>query len=112
MAADPAESLGARIRSALPAPALMRVSSEEAEDMGAFLINIRTDLRLARESCAAVARLFPAWTGAMARLTEEIAALEAEAQLYAALAEARLAPAPAGRTGLAAFEAASAGERG
>jgi len=86
MSADPAER---------PAPAaLVRVPAEEAEDMGLFLANIRTDLGLARQSAAAVARLFPAWGPAMARLTAEIAALDAEAALLVALAQAGLAPAP------------------
>jgi hypothetical protein len=88
--------LARHIRCTVPAEALMRVSAEEAEDMGLFLANIRTDLGLARQSSEAVARLFPAWAPAMARLTAEIAALDAEAALLVALAQAGLAPAPAG----------------
>jgi hypothetical protein len=88
--------------------ALIRVPAEEAEDMGLFLANIRTDLGLARQSAAAVARLFPAWGPAMARLTAEIVALDAEAALLVALAQAGLAPAPG--AGLAASEAGAAAE--
>ena len=76
-----APDLARRTRCTVPADALARVSPEEAEDMGLFLANIRTDLGLARQSAAAVARLFPAWGPAMARLTAEIAALDAEAAL-------------------------------
>ena len=98
----------------LPAPAsaagaLVRVPAAEAEDMRLFLDNLRADLGSARASCATVARLFPAWAPAMARLTAEIAALDAEAALYVALAQAALAPAPG--AGLPAFEAAGAGGR-
>ena len=78
--------------------------------MAAFLGNIRSDLRSARLSCETVARLFPAWTRAMARLATEVAALEAETALYVAIAEAGLAPTPAERAGRAAFEAPSSGE--
>src|SRR5579864_5662613 len=87
----PAESLRSPTAHAA---VLVRVPSEEAEDMGAFLANIRADLGQARQSAAAVARLFPAWAPAMARLQAEIAALDAEAELYLALAQAGLAPAP------------------
>jgi hypothetical protein len=91
-----APDLARRTRCTVPADALARVSPEEAEDMGLFLANIRTDLGLARQSAAAVARLFPAWGPAMARLTAEIAALDAEAALLVALAQAGLAPASTG----------------
>jgi hypothetical protein len=116
MSADLAESPRARTRSgrtggsasaAAHAAVLVRVAPEEAEDMDAFLANIRTDLGQARQSAAAVARLFPAWAPAMARLTAEIATLDTEAELYLALAQAGLAPAP--RTGPAAAETAAAG---
>ena len=89
---DPPD-LARSVRPRVPAEALARVSAEEAEDMGLFLANIRTDLGLARQSAAAVARLFPAWGPAMARLNAEIAALDAEAALLVALAQAGLAPA-------------------
>jgi hypothetical protein len=91
-----APDLARPVRPRVPAQALARVSAEEAEDMGLFLANIRTDLSLARQSAAAVARLFPAWGPAMARLTAEIAALDAEAALLVALAQAGLAPAGTG----------------
>jgi hypothetical protein len=100
--------LARRVRSGVHSAVLVRVPAEEAEDMGAFLANIRTDLGQARQSAAAVARLFPAWAPAMARLTAEIAALDTEAELYLALAQAGLAPAP--RTGLAGAETAGAAE--
>ena len=78
--------------------ALERVAPEEAEDTGAFLANIRDDLGSARLSCEAVARLFPAWAPAMTRLKGGLAALDAVAALYVALAQAGLAPAPGERT--------------
>ena len=127
MPADPAESLSARsgraggfasaagraggfASAAGHAAVLVRVPAEEAEDMGAFLANIRSDLGQARQSAAAVARLFPAWAPAMARIGAEIATLDAEAELYVALAQAGLAPAP--RTGAAAAAGGPAGESG
>jgi hypothetical protein len=107
--AAPSDTLRARIGSAA-APDLVRVPAEEAQDMAAFLGNIRDDLGNARESAEAVARLFPSWAPAMAALMAEIAGLEAIAALYLALAQGCLAPAPTPRAGLAAFEAAMAGD--
>ncbi|HEV3177660.1 MAG TPA: hypothetical protein VGZ72_16825 [Stellaceae bacterium] len=108
MTAARPDSLRARIRSAN----LVRVPAEDAQDMRTFIGNVRADLGAARESAEAVARLFPIWAPAMAALMAEIVALEAEVALYETCARGGLAPAPAPdpRAGLAAFEAASAGE--
>jgi hypothetical protein len=94
-----APDLASPARSPLPAAAPVRVSPEEAEDMGLFLDNIHADLGSARQSCETVARLFPAWAPAMLRLTAGIAALETESACHLALARAGLAPAkPAAET--------------
>ena len=106
--------LRSRILEAARSGRLVRVHAEDAADMATFLRHVASDLESARGSCSAVATPFPEWRSVMERLTAEIAAVEAVADLYVAFAEGGLCPGRederAGESeGLAAFVAVTEG---
>jgi hypothetical protein len=116
--------LRSHILEAARAGRLVRVHADDAADMATFLGHVASDRESARGACSAVAALFPEWRLVMEKLTAEIAAVEAVADLYVAFAEGGLCPArederrederregerEGEREGLAAFVAVSEG---